>query len=723
MLVVTFYSFKGGVGRTTLTTNVAVRLAEREQRVLLVDFDLEAPGFTYLDDLRPPNGADRPRGVAGFLIDSWQARVSADYRQYLYDLEGFNGRLAVMPAGAIESDQFGADLDGLHREEILNLSEPGAKAAATLTLLADLRQQWASDFDYVLIDSRTGFSDIGGICTRVLPDLVVAVLSLNAQGIEGTAQVLKQISSDSILGHDIRQIITVSMVPLELIEDSARALDQVATALEVQNHDLQVLPFFLPLLVQAQPFYAQGISPAEAAGRGNSMLHPLALAYERLLDPIRSENKTDAEYRLHKARSVLTIGGDSAPLRQLLEDFVQTPDVLPAPRVSRVLRHGGTLMLLAVDRPRRRSSDVALAVRALRTAVSLLAGVGSETVAEEYVQTVRELADALVSTSRGISGSKPELLEALELYQKIRDEIAVSETLDELGSSAQVQRQFSEAEQWYVESLEIKARLGDKRGQASSFRQLGIVAEERGQVDRAVHWYRQQLAIHEELRDGRGQANTLELLGTLEYDRRKFDEAGHWYRELLTVQKRLGNDQGAVMVLRRLAHVAEEQHQLYEAERWYREALETQKRLADDRGQATTLHLLGLLAEQSRELDEAANWYHEALDLERRRGDPREQVLILQLLGKLSIRRRRFEEAEHWYRESLAIQKRLGDEHGRGTTLYELRRVAEARGNVTEALELLEEAAAIFERTNDHRSLGSVRRSINRLWRKRRTRE
>ena len=45
MYVTTFYSFKGGVGRTMALVNVAVELAQRGRRVLAVDFDLEAPGI------------------------------------------------------------------------------------------------------------------------------------------------------------------------------------------------------------------------------------------------------------------------------------------------------------------------------------------------------------------------------------------------------------------------------------------------------------------------------------------------------------------------------------------------------------------------------------------------------------------------------------------------------------------------------------------------------
>ena len=53
MYITTFYSFKGGVGRTMALVNVAVELVRQGRRVLAVDFDLEAPGLDTFDLPRP----------------------------------------------------------------------------------------------------------------------------------------------------------------------------------------------------------------------------------------------------------------------------------------------------------------------------------------------------------------------------------------------------------------------------------------------------------------------------------------------------------------------------------------------------------------------------------------------------------------------------------------------------------------------------------------------
>ena len=54
MYVITFYSFKGGVGRTMALVNVAAELVRRGRKVLVVDFDLEAPGLETYKHLQPP---------------------------------------------------------------------------------------------------------------------------------------------------------------------------------------------------------------------------------------------------------------------------------------------------------------------------------------------------------------------------------------------------------------------------------------------------------------------------------------------------------------------------------------------------------------------------------------------------------------------------------------------------------------------------------------------
>ena len=68
MRTVTFYSYKGGTGRTLLLANVAIFAARMGRKVVAIDVDLEAPGLAYklLDE--PPTHCD---GLVGWLRDRW----------------------------------------------------------------------------------------------------------------------------------------------------------------------------------------------------------------------------------------------------------------------------------------------------------------------------------------------------------------------------------------------------------------------------------------------------------------------------------------------------------------------------------------------------------------------------------------------------------------------------------------------------------------------------
>ena len=66
--VISFYSYKGGVGRTLLAANMAVALA-REGKTLLWDMDVEAPGLHHIHALR--NQGTIQTGFFDWLLD-WQ---------------------------------------------------------------------------------------------------------------------------------------------------------------------------------------------------------------------------------------------------------------------------------------------------------------------------------------------------------------------------------------------------------------------------------------------------------------------------------------------------------------------------------------------------------------------------------------------------------------------------------------------------------------------------
>jgi hypothetical protein len=206
---VTFYSFKGGVGRSMALINTAGILAGRGFRVLVLDLDLEAPGLSYLDpdapDISPEERTPKRRplqlGFVDLLSDAKERGEAADlfilsaneiaerYTQPYHlpeELREFkDGSLRIMPAGKFDGD-YAQRFDALNLRELYQdgLGEPLIRVFKQKLVEADL-------YDYVLVDSRTGFSDEAGICTRDLADYLMILSGLNRQNIEGTCEFLK----------------------------------------------------------------------------------------------------------------------------------------------------------------------------------------------------------------------------------------------------------------------------------------------------------------------------------------------------------------------------------------------------------------------------------------------------------------------------------------------------------------------------------------------------
>jgi len=209
LYVITFYSFKGGVGRTMALVNVAAQLAKMGRKVLLVDFDLEAPGLETFDHLRPP----KPHpGLVEYVTEYRSTWRAPDVRDYIYSAGSVGkkgGQLWVMPAGRRDATYQSAlakiDWIRLYRDE------------AGFLLLEDTKAQWEQEYkpDYVLIDSRTGHTDVEGICTRQLPNAVVVLFFPNEQNLVGLQDVCRRIRSEQTSGLEkyIRLHYVMSNVP------------------------------------------------------------------------------------------------------------------------------------------------------------------------------------------------------------------------------------------------------------------------------------------------------------------------------------------------------------------------------------------------------------------------------------------------------------------------------------------------------------------------------
>jgi hypothetical protein len=168
--------------------NVAVLMAQWGHQVLAVDWDLEAPGLDrYFEDLVPGSAKsviDRDGIVEIATALSENRKVGWKDSVVTFQIPGMRQPLDFISAGRRDSG-YARRLQQLDWEMLFQRHDFGGRLEA-------IRKDWLKTYDYVLIDSRTGITDIGGICTIYLPDVLVALFTANHQSVEGVADVFNR---------------------------------------------------------------------------------------------------------------------------------------------------------------------------------------------------------------------------------------------------------------------------------------------------------------------------------------------------------------------------------------------------------------------------------------------------------------------------------------------------------------------------------------------------
>jgi len=310
--LVTFYSFKGGVGRTMSLANVAFLAANQGKRVLVMDWDLEAPGLAYyFRGLIGPEKTDPIRKAPGVLniLWDWYRSVEAvtghpdldellmrytqggpfdDCTQAILGAETFvgTGELHYMSAGSAALD---IPSTTPYSEALSLFPWPQFFTDSVGGALIDAWRNWAKrNFDLILIDSRTGLADVAGVCTMLFPDEVYLCFVLNRQNIEGTARV-----AASIRAHRKNEVM-LRAAPMRIArQGTSEENDAQANALKFLTRtgkftDADVARDFAQLSIassQSVPFY-ETIAPFAVS---DSEFDPLTLNYCQMASAILGE--------------------------------------------------------------------------------------------------------------------------------------------------------------------------------------------------------------------------------------------------------------------------------------------------------------------------------------------------------------------------------------------------------------------------------------------------
>jgi CO dehydrogenase nickel-insertion accessory protein CooC1 len=299
--IITFYSYKGGTGRTMALANVAWILASNGKRVLSVDWDLESPGLhKFFHPFLDESTVSATPGVIEIINDYATAAVDpgprgddwhlefAQVQRHAVSLDWVfpdGGRLDFLSAGRQNRD-YSAAVCSLDWDNFYDRLGGGRFFRA-------MRDDMKQNYDYVLIDSRTGLSDVADICTIELPDVLTICFTLSDQSIEGAASVARQIS-----GRYRDRNIRVLPVPMRIEDGEKEKLDvgRALARMKFEGFPAGMTPeasavYWASVEVPYKPFYA---FEETLATFGDDPGSPASLlsAFERITDSITASQIT-----------------------------------------------------------------------------------------------------------------------------------------------------------------------------------------------------------------------------------------------------------------------------------------------------------------------------------------------------------------------------------------------------------------------------------------------
>lgn len=271
--LVAFYSFKGGMGRTTALSLFALSRTILGDNVVVVDCDLDAPGLgSILVSESPP-----PYGVVDYLIEApVLGRRPDDLRDFSYLVDLGNqrtaGSLRVFPSGRLDSHYL-RKMARLDFEKIES-AVPG-EGHPLEGLLMQIRESLRPD--WILVDSRTGFSETAGMLLSGICDFHVLFGVQSEQSWDGLSYAIRKLGAERV-ERNIPQaaaLVVHAMVPELRKEDKDALLESFAE----RSRDIFSEHYYSALEARRDEAYWY----LDEVGGESAPDHPLSIPYSMTL--------------------------------------------------------------------------------------------------------------------------------------------------------------------------------------------------------------------------------------------------------------------------------------------------------------------------------------------------------------------------------------------------------------------------------------------------------
>lgn len=593
-MIISFYSYKGGVGRSQLCANTAAYLCYvKNKKVLLWDWDFEAPGLHYFfdktnKDIKNIGTIELLESYSSLMRTSTSDITEGDYPFFHKDSilslkkSKKEGKIDLIPGGNY-NENFIFKINTFNWFEFYELLDG--------KVYIEYLKEWIKNlgYDYVLIDSRTGINDYSGICNVQLPDTNIVIMAANEQNVSGCKQVIEQILNSEYTKKGFREPYIFPILSrinvnnpdfqkwsdrfVEEFSDLIKKLDDKVDDIFVKEifRDFYVSKTLLEddmrfsagenlLITKPNQVITKGSLAEKYANIGEYLEN---LKEDKFIDLYAQVDfDTWSKYALHAEST------NEKPKAALAYSKAKV--------WNKAIELGGTFdAYYAKGNESFVEGQYSNALHYYKQALSITPD------SHEVLLSIGNTYNALGDFDQALQNLKQSLV-IVENEAELRTQAIISNNIAQIYLS---RKNYEESLFYLISSLDILRQVGDLNGISSTLTNIAQIYTSRKDYDFALSYLEQSLEVFHEIGDTKPVSSTLNSIAQIHASRKDYEFALSYLQDNLEVLQRTGELKGQLIVLNNMIQICELTQNNEMALEYLQGSLSIHKQLGDRNGE------------------------------------------------------------------------------------------------------------------------------------------